>query len=334
VTGDAFLFVVFAGLSAVGTLGLVLLRKGASAGPALVHLQAAEKTDTETPRPQCSPAALFRESWTSLVETMKIMVDRRILLLLPLELFSGIEIGFWAGEFPLLLDPSTIGLVLSFAGVGEVLGGVFFGRLGDKFGRLLSLSIGVALYGVGLGLAGWMRAVGTDSMRPLLASAPLAAYFAAFCFGAGDSCFNTNVYATIACVFDHGTEPRLNSSQPLDRVVAIDDLCAAPVDEVSAGEALLARSHGGAVGEPEGHALQVASPSGEYSENVRAYAVFNLAQNIGSAIGFSYTTQVPLHGASGSFTQLYVQGGLMAVSWLLFAWLAHSYRLHGAGPKH
>lgn len=56
--------------------------------------------------------------------------------------FSGLEMAFWAGEFPQLLSSDVIGLVLAFVGVGEVVGGLFFGPLSDRAGRAPALLLG------------------------------------------------------------------------------------------------------------------------------------------------------------------------------------------------
>lgn len=37
-------------------------------------------------------------------------------------IFTGLELAFWSGEFPKLLDAKSIGIVLTFAGLGEVFG--------------------------------------------------------------------------------------------------------------------------------------------------------------------------------------------------------------------
>jgi hypothetical protein len=39
-----------------------------------------------------------------------------------ISLFTGLELAFWSGEFPQLLDQDSIGIVLTFAGLGEVFG--------------------------------------------------------------------------------------------------------------------------------------------------------------------------------------------------------------------
>ncbi len=90
--------------------------------------------------------------------------------------FSGFELAFWSGEFPQLLETSSVGLVLTFTGIGEVLGkqlaclvanfllsnidllclisgGVGIGRLSDRIGRQYSLIIGGFAYGIGLALS-------------------------------------------------------------------------------------------------------------------------------------------------------------------------------------
>lgn len=37
-------------------------------------------------------------------------------------IFTGLELAFWSGEFPQLLEKKSIGIVLTFAGLGEVFG--------------------------------------------------------------------------------------------------------------------------------------------------------------------------------------------------------------------
>jgi MFS family permease len=89
--------------------------------------------------------------------TVRVMGDPRMLLLAPVSLFSGFELAFWTGEFPQLLAADSIGLVLSFAGLGEVLGGFFFGKMSDCAGRSATICLGLACFLTGLGLAAYLK---------------------------------------------------------------------------------------------------------------------------------------------------------------------------------
>ena len=47
---------------------------------------------------------------------------------------------------------------------------------------------------------------------------------------------------------------------------------------------------------------------------VGGFAQFQLFQNVGSAVGFFYSIGLPVHGENGTFTQLYVQVGVLLIS--------------------
>jgi len=104
------------------------------------------------------------------MDVLVLFPNPRILLLSPMFFWTGFELAFWTGEFPQLLDPSvrrclpfpgadrvltdacahvlqTIGLVLMFAGVAEVVGGLVVGWLSDRLGRSLTVLLGTLFYG-------------------------------------------------------------------------------------------------------------------------------------------------------------------------------------------
>eukprot|EP00054_Salpingoeca_dolichothecata_P025027 m.172686 g.172686 ORF g.172686 m.172686 type:complete len:100 (-) comp25221_c0_seq7:9-308(-) len=72
-------------------------------------------------------------------------------------LFSGLELAFWSGEFPQLLDSKSIGIVLFFAGLGEVIGGSFFGKISDNIGRSAATLCGTLLFAIALVLSCYLK---------------------------------------------------------------------------------------------------------------------------------------------------------------------------------
>ncbi|ETW09636.1 hypothetical protein, variant [Aphanomyces invadans] len=75
--------------------------------------------------------------------------DSRVLILLPMFLFGGVQRGFAMGEFTSSfiresLGSASIGYVMTVYGAVTVLGSYGFGKLTDRFGPLLGLSIGYA----------------------------------------------------------------------------------------------------------------------------------------------------------------------------------------------
>jgi MFS family permease len=171
------LYLGFAAVAGAGTLVLFLLQQPPAPPPAAAtlgeHLAGA--------------AAGARRA-------LRLLGDPRMLLLLPLFFFSGAELSFWTGEFPLLLQNGSmgeVGFVLAWAGGGEIAGGALLGRLSDAAGRTPSLLLAVALYGAALALTCAMKS-GAPAAAAAWRGAPVAAYAAAFLFGAADAGFNAN----------------------------------------------------------------------------------------------------------------------------------------------
>lgn len=192
----AALFVFFVILAAAGTLLLALLRPVAAPHEGAVTLLAGAVDGVAAAGARDdSPLGLAKAGLSQLR-------DVRLQLLCAMFWFSGFELAFWTGEFTQLLDESCIGLVLTMAGAGEVLGGVVVGKMSDRLGRSLALSVGVLAYAVGLGLTLVLKNAGAAPAGPTVV--PL---LAAFCFGVGDAGFNTQVFALLGSMYPdaHGS---------------------------------------------------------------------------------------------------------------------------------
>ena len=119
----------------------------------------------------------------TMAATLRLLFTLDSALLLPMYAFSGFELAFWTGEFTQLLTPGVIGLVLAFSGVGEVVGGLAFGRLSDSLGRSASITLApssvksssrVSTYGVAtrssIALRPALRPTSNGSARPIAPS--------------------------------------------------------------------------------------------------------------------------------------------------------------------
>ena len=167
----------------------------------------AEAAGAVAPLSEQTLAEAARGAWRA--ATLLTRVD--MLLLLPVFFFSGAELAFWTGEFTQQLPVSSIGLVLTCAGIGEIAGGVALGRLSDK-SRSASLLLAVLLYGVGLLLSGTIRAGGSAvTSGGSLEGVPAIAYVAALVFGLADSAFNANSYAMCGQLFGGGSDAQPRS---------------------------------------------------------------------------------------------------------------------------
>jgi len=168
----SFLFIILSGCGGVGVLILLFLR------PIVA--------DLEENRVR-SPWWLFKQSFN--------MFGRRdIILMLVLMFFSGFELSYFSGEFPLLMDPKLIGVVMTVFGAAEVIGGVVFGKLSDIVGRKAMVVTGLVVYCAALVLS-WMGKFHSSEYNYYLW------FIAAACLGLGDSLFNTQLYASLGTLF-------------------------------------------------------------------------------------------------------------------------------------
>lgn len=156
--------------------------------------------------------------------------DWRVRLLAPLFFLTGWELAFWSGEFPQVISKHDVPLTATVVGVGEVLGGLVFGWLSDRIGRLAVVGLASGLYCTGLVLVMVARAeVEFDSesgevtrtahsLGPVLGETALGLFAAALCFGLGDSGLYTQCLAVIGDVFPKedggiGGEQRVTSGE-------------------------------------------------------------------------------------------------------------------------
>ena len=302
----------FATVAGAGPLGLLLLR--APPPPA-------------TPPPRLSARAHCAAALAGAARAAELLRQPRMLLLLPVFFFSGAELSFWTGEFPQLLangSMGTVGFVLAWSGVGEVLGGVAMGRLSDAAGRTTSLLLSVALYAAGLALACAMKS-GAPLAAPLARGSPVAAYVAAFFFGVADAGFNANAYAMCSQLYGEGGSGGGGGGGGGEG----GGEGAEPPEPGAAAAPLLGREGEGAaplllsVQEGDGARAQRKAPFNPHA-SVGAFTVFQLVQNFGSALWYGVSLWLPVHsdaskGLVGSFAQIWLQAALLLLVVVTFA---------------
>jgi len=182
------LYIGFAVVAGVGTLGLVFLR------PPPTGTSAVGDLGGNSGKPLLEQ---LKKAGRDALRAALLIANPDMLLLLPIFFFSGGELAFWTGEFPLLLsNQAYIGLVLSLAGVGEVLGGYSFGRLSDTVGRSASVILALGFYAGALVLTCLMKTGGAHvTAGPTLSGnpgPPYISFVAALFFGLADSGLNAN----------------------------------------------------------------------------------------------------------------------------------------------
>eukprot|EP00696_Hemimastix_kukwesjijk_P002148 gnl/Hemi2/1262_TR453_c0_g1_i1.p1 gnl/Hemi2/1262_TR453_c0_g1~~gnl/Hemi2/1262_TR453_c0_g1_i1.p1 ORF type:complete len:474 (+),score=77.04 gnl/Hemi2/1262_TR453_c0_g1_i1:42-1463(+) len=126
------------------------------------------------------------------------------LLLLPF-LYTGLALSFWTGTFPLLMDVKAHGLVLSTAGLANVLAGLSLGRLSDVIGRWATIVLGGAVYFCGVVCCAVLASHNQNdplwSVSIAGIDCPLLAFAAAVAYGVGDSSFSTQSSALLGQLY-------------------------------------------------------------------------------------------------------------------------------------
>ena len=90
------------------------------------------------------------EGAKNLKELLKIsggvILQKNMILFLVMLFFSGAEISFYSGEFPLFLHRKSIGAIMTALGVAEVVGGFSFGKISDYIGKKAVMLLGCIIY--------------------------------------------------------------------------------------------------------------------------------------------------------------------------------------------
>lgn len=309
------LYVLFTAVGALGTALILFLRPSAYATAAVENHWLQPSRSDKAGGGASSVASVLRKAGSSALAAMRIVFTRESLLLAPLYALTGIELSFWTGEFTQLLPTDVIGLVLTMAGVGELFGTVW-GVLADRVGRTFVQAAGTVIYATGMALACWIKSAGganNDSLTPQLGGAPLAAYAAALCFGLGDAAFNNNAFAIVAAVYSDR-----QGSDDSEEGGDAEDGAAHLLDDSEDGEAAVPKARGGG------------------GQSVAGFTFFQLAQNLGSCCWFFIALALPMHdapGVPGTYWQVYIQAGLLALSLVTFWVVDREDVMHKAAGK-
>jgi len=151
-----------------------------------------------------SSASAPASVWRLARDVLRLVCHWPMLCLCPLFFFSGLAFAFCNGSFPQLIPTDSIGLVLCCLGVADVAGGIVLGGLAERVGSVPTLTLGVAVYLLGLLITSTQLLHHEEHEMPLQSGgrewsegARHWAYVAAACFGLGDAAFNTQLYSSL-----------------------------------------------------------------------------------------------------------------------------------------
>ncbi|KRZ77848.1 UNC93-like protein MFSD11 [Trichinella papuae] len=208
------IFIVFTCMAVVGT-ALFALLKQMRPEEQLERLLEYE-SDRESPSVDSVAVTMVKKRLTvieEIVQTFKLLQSGNMICLVVVFLYSGILLTFWSGVYGTCLTftrqftVSTkvlLALNVIFVGLGESLGGLVFGLITstiESMGRPVVIILGaivnvLSFFLIFLFIPSLSPFQPTDDVAYLLPN-EYVAILCSFLLGFGDSCWNTQIYATL-----------------------------------------------------------------------------------------------------------------------------------------
>ncbi|XP_068583979.1 UNC93-like protein MFSD11 [Cebidichthys violaceus] len=209
--------------SVLGTLSFLVLRKSRHEEELLSEEEGQSLLSTRVIYKHRANTAM-QDAKSEFKTILQLLKTKTILLLSPCMAYSGLELSFYSGVYGTCLGATTqfgdsakglIGISGIVLGVGEIVGGGLFGLLckNNRFRRTSVVFLGmvvhfVAVYLIFLNIPDDAPVVfdTTTQIKPFLAPSVSIALLCSFLLGLGDSCFNTQLYSILGCVYaEHST---------------------------------------------------------------------------------------------------------------------------------
>ncbi|KAA8585297.1 UNC93-like protein MFSD11 [Etheostoma spectabile] len=204
--------------SILGTLSFLVLRKS--------HHEN-EMLSEEEGQPLLSTPGMYKHRANTAMQDAKsefktilqLLKTKTMLLLSPCMAYTGLELSFYSGVYGTCIGATAqfgeaakglIGISGIVVGIGEIVGGGLFGLLckNNRFRRTSVVFLGmvvhfVAVYLIFLNIPDDAPVVfsTTTQHKPYLTPSASIALLCSFLLGLGDSCFNTQLYSILGCVY-------------------------------------------------------------------------------------------------------------------------------------
>lgn len=219
---NIFLFLLVA--SVLGTLCFLVLRKSHHEEDVLSEEEGQSLLSTRTMYKHRANTAV-QDTKSEFKTILQLLKTKTILLLSPCMAYSGLELSFYSAVYGTCIGATAqfgeaakglIGISGIVVGVGEIVGGGLFGLLckNNRFRRTSVVFLGmvvhfVAFYLIFLNIPNDAPVVfeTTTQKNPYLTPSVSIALLCSFLLGLGDSCFNTQLYSILGCVYAEQSTP-------------------------------------------------------------------------------------------------------------------------------
>lgn len=210
--------------SVLGTLSFLVLRQSQTEEEMLSEEEGQSLLSTRMRYKHRANSAM-QEAKAEFKTILQLLKTKTIVLLSPCMAYSGLELSFYSGVYGTCIGATThfggaakglIGISGIVIGVGEIVGGGFFGLLckNNRFRRTSVVFLGmvvhfVAFYLIFLNIPADAPVVfkTTTQMSPYLSPSVSIALLCSFLLGLGDSCFNTQLYSILGRVYAEQSTP-------------------------------------------------------------------------------------------------------------------------------
>jgi MFS family permease len=123
-----------------------------------------------------------------LYETGRLLVQKKMLMIFPLFMYSGWTQSFFYGVVPPLIGVRWLGWAMAAFGFAEVLGSMAFAKISDGLGRKISMMLSLIIH-----------ALAVTSSFFLKEQQPYMFFVTTTLCGLADAGLNTSIYAVIGC---------------------------------------------------------------------------------------------------------------------------------------
>ncbi|XP_015215546.1 UNC93-like protein MFSD11 isoform X2 [Lepisosteus oculatus] len=216
-------FVVLLVLSLLGTLSFIVLRKNCDPDEA-----PNEENDSLLPASMIykqRALSAVREATTEFRTMINMFGTKTIFLLSFCMAYSGLELTFYSGVYGTCIGATAqfgtsakglIGLSGILVGIGEIVGGGLFGLLckNSRFRRTSVVFLGmmvhfISFYLIFLNIPDDAPIVfeSVTVLEPYLTPSVPVTLMCSFLLGLGDSCFNTQIYSLLGCLYAEQSSP-------------------------------------------------------------------------------------------------------------------------------
>ncbi|XP_059204951.1 UNC93-like protein MFSD11 [Centropristis striata] len=210
--------------SVLGTLSFLVLRKSHHEEDMLSEEEGQSLLSTRMMYKDRANTAL-QDAKSEFKTIQQLLKTKTILLLSPCMAYSGLELSFYSGVYGTCIGATAhfgeaakglIGISGIVVGIGEIVGGGLFGLLckNNRFRRTSVVFLGmvvhfVAVYLIFLNIPDDAPVVfdTTTQSKPYLTPSASIALLCSFLLGLGDSCFNTQLYSILGCVYAEQSTP-------------------------------------------------------------------------------------------------------------------------------